>query len=190
MSMDVLGSGLCDAGHHEDALSVQEAMLSMVRRLGEPEENILSVQANLARTYAKVGRPLEALCIERDIYSAHVKIHGEAHENTLISALNCASSLNRLQRFKEAKSLMRKMIPVARRVVGEYDETTIRIKWTYTLALYSDDRATLGDLHEAVTTLEDVEPIARRVFGGAHPLTKGMEESLQVARAALAARET
>ena len=34
------------------------------------------------------------------------------------------------------------------------------------MALYQDPRATLDDLREAVTTLEDTERIARRVFGG------------------------
>ena len=36
-------------------------------------------------------------------------------------------------------------------------------------------RATLDDLREAVTTLEDTERIARRVFGGAHPLTTNID---------------
>ena len=44
-------------------------------------------------------------------------------------------------------------------------------------------------LSEAVTTLEDTVRIARRVLGGAHPLTKGMERDLQLARAALGARD-
>ena len=38
--------------------------------------------------------------------------------------------------------------------------------------------------------LEDLEPTARRVLGGAHPLIKGFEDELQDARAALRARET
>ena len=53
-----------------------------------------------------------------------------------------------------------------------------------------DPGATLDDLREAVTTLEDVERTARRVFGGAHPITAGIELRLREARAALAARET
>ena len=40
--------------------------------------------------------------------------------------------------------------------------------------LYEDDGATLDDLREAVTTLEDTERTARRVLGGAHPLTMGL----------------
>ena len=55
----------------------------------------------------------------------------------------------------------------------------------YAEALYSDPAATLDDLREAVTTLEDVERIARRVLGGAHPLTGGIESALKSAREAL-----
>ena len=64
------------------------------------------------------------------------------------------------------------------------------MRWTYADALYRDDGATLDDLRAAVTTLEEIGPIARRVLGGAHPLTKGMEAELRNARAALRARET
>ena len=63
------------------------------------------------------------------------------------------------------------------------------MRWNYAEALYKDDSATLADLREAVTTLEDVDRIARRVLGGAHPVTTGVERDLQRARAALRARE-
>ena len=38
--------------------------------------------------------------------------------------------------------------------------------------------------------LEETERTARRVLGGVHPLTEGIEKSLQNARAALRANET
>ena len=53
-----------------------------------------------------------------------------------------------------------------------------------------DPDATLDDLHEAVTTLEEIERTARRVLGGAHPLLEMFEEYLRQSRAILAARET
>jgi hypothetical protein len=53
-----------------------------------------------------------------------------------------------------------------------------------------DDDASPDDLAEAVNTLEEVERIARRVFGGAHPLTTDIGHDLRDARAALGARET
>ena len=60
----------------------------------------------------------------------------------------------------------------------------------YGRALYYDEGATLDDLREAVTTLEDAGRIARRVFGAAHPTTEAIENELRDARAALRARET
>ena len=54
---------------------------------------------------------------------------------------------------------------------------------TYAKALYEDDGATLGDLREAVDTYEDTERTARRVFGGAHPLTVDFGVVLRHARA-------
>ena len=94
-----------------------------------------------------------------------------------------------LQRFEEAKSLLRKMMPVAGRVHGESHELTLKMQCGYAQSLYRDDAATLDDLREAVETLEDAERTARRVLGGAHPLAVGIEQQLRKLRAALAARE-
>ena len=80
------------------------------------------------------------------------------------------------------------MMPVARRVLGESHELTLRMRWVYTMALCDDHGAILDDFHEAVTTLVDVERVARRVFGGEHPFTTGIEGELQEARDALYAR--
>ena len=94
-----------------------------------------------------------------------------------------------VQRFEEAKSLLRKTLPVARRVLGENDETTLRIRWYYAQTLYKDPAATLDDFREAVTTLEETERTTRRVLGSAHPLTATIERELRNARTALCARE-
>ena len=53
------------------------------------------------------------------------------------------------------------------------------------MALYQDGAATLDELREAVTTLEDAARISRRVLGGAHPLTTAFEGDLRAARDAL-----
>ena len=63
-------------------------------------------------------------------------------------------------------------------------------RMVYAMAIYNDTGATLVDLHLAVTTLEGTERTARRVLGGSHPLTGGIEQFLREARAALRARET
>ena len=82
------------------------------------------------------------------------------------------------------------MIPVAARILGDTHEYVLRMKSNYAVGLYKDEGATLADLREAVTTLEDMARIARRLLGGAHPTSSAIEECLGYARAALSDRET
>ena len=128
--------------------------------------------------------------MKRDVYSRHLKLHGEEHVETLIAAGNYTSAVLHLKRFDEAKGLTRKVIPVTRRVLGESNEVMLKMKKIHALALVMDDSATLDDFREAVTTLEDTEPIARRVLGGSHPLSVDIESDLRRARAVLHTRET
>ena len=95
-----------------------------------------------------------------------------------------------LKRFEEVKSLLGKTMPVARRVLGDSHDDTLRMRTLYAMALCNAKGATLDDLRKAVTTLEETERTMRRVLGGAHPLTMDVERDLQNARAALRARDT
>ena len=156
---------------------------------GDSANNVLAVQTNLATAYSKLGRHEEALRLKRDVYSGMLNLFGQENNRTFVVGNNYATALLDLKRFKEAKSLLLKTLPVARRVLGENHETRLRMRWYYAAALYQDDAATLDDLREAVTTLEDLEPVARRVMGGAHPTTAVIGRALQNARAALGARE-
>ena len=65
-AMNQLGNGLYEAGHYADALSVQEADLSMKRHLGALEEPCSS-QTNLARTYHMLGRLEELIDVARHL---------------------------------------------------------------------------------------------------------------------------
>ena len=186
-AMTQLGNGLSMACQHQAALSAREAELSILRRLGESDSRILAVQSNLAITYSELGRDEEALRVRRDVYSGLSELYGEEHEDTLRAANNYAFSLRDLSRFEEARSLLRRTVPVAQRVRGENDALTLSMRSNYARALCYDPAATLGDLREAVTTLEEIEQIARRVLGSDHPITKAIEQSLQNARAALRA---
>ena len=196
LAMKMLGNGLSDAGRHEDALPVREAELAMYRRAEGPEASswgiswsILTTQGNIAMSLTALGRFEEAVRMRQEVYSGLLKLNGEEDESTLKAAMNHAASLVSLKRFEEFKSLMRKMIPVARRALGESNDTTLRMRSSYANALCEDTDATLDDLREAVTTLEDTARIARRVFGGAHPLAAAVEGGLRQAQEALRARK-
>ena len=136
------------------------------------------------------GRYEEALSLQRDAYFGFLKLLGEEHGHTLLAAYYYAANLLDLKRYAEARKLLRKTLPVARRVLGVTDGLTLRMSWIYAKGLIRNDGATLDHLHEAVNTFEEIEPSARRVFGGADPLTMVIERDLQGARAELRARET
>ena len=189
-AMGLLGTGLSDAGHLADAVSVYEARLSLMRRLGAPAYEMLIVQTYLANAHARLGRVEQASNVLRDVYFGRLRLSGEEHKDTVIAANNYASSLRLLGRFEEAKSLFRNTIPVAQRFIGESDRIMLMIKMAYAETLYKDADATLDDLREAVTTNLETARTARRVFGGSNPLTVDIEDSLRDARAALRARET
>ena len=106
-AINVLGNGLYEANHYEDALSVKEAELSTERRLGAPEQAILVTQSNLAPTYLALGRLEEALRMQRDVYSGYLKHYGNEHRETCLIAENYALTLMDLGRFKEAKRVLR-----------------------------------------------------------------------------------
>ena len=145
---------------------------------------------SLANSYQKLGRAEEALQMRREVYFGRLKRHGEENIRTLSEAVCYAMDLISSSRFEDAKALLRKTLPVARRVFGENEVLPLTMRTNYARALYQDPGVTLSDLREAVSTLEDVAGISRRVMSGAHPITKGTEGELRAARAALRARET
>ena len=107
--------------------------------------------------------------------------------------MNYASSLatfGDLERFEEARSLLRKTMPVARRVLSESDELSIRMRSLYAQSLYMGDGATLDDLRESVARLEELTRTTRRVLGDSHPLVDDIKRDLQRSRTALRASET
>ena len=154
-------------------------------RVGASEDSILIVRTCLANSLTRLGRNEQASNMLRDVYSGRVRLNGEEHIETITAALNYAGTLCCLKRFKEAKSLMRKPVLVSRRILGESNATTLTVRWSYAQALYLDTGATFDDLREAINTLEEIEPTARRVLGSAHPLTAGIERSLRAVQAAI-----
>jgi len=137
-----------------------------------------------------LGRLDEALSLRQEVYSGRLKVNGEEHRDTFVAANNYANSLRLQDRFEEATVLLRKWMPKARRVLGEGHRLTLKMRRSCAAALLEDPAATLDDLREAVTTLEETERIARRVLGSANPTTESVETALRNARAALHARET
>ena len=82
--------------------------------------------------------------LRRDVYSGYLKLLGEEHRPVPFwQPTTTQLSLAAAKRSEEAKTLMRKTIPVARRVLGESDETTLRMRSNYGLALCEGAGASL-----------------------------------------------
>ncbi|CAH0378065.1 unnamed protein product [Pelagomonas calceolata] len=191
-AMKQLGNGLYAAndvgcGDVLDSFCVRHAHLSLLRRVGAPEGDILAARGKLARTYRMLGRGEEALRIVRHAYFKHCRLLGEDDRESLVLAENYASSRLYLDP-DEAKALLRKIIPVARRVFGEDHQLAIRLRWLYAARLCEDPKGsepTLDDVREAATTLEELERTARRVLGGGHPMAREIKSSMHYARSLL-----
>ncbi len=191
LAMAQLGNGLSYAFRFDDQLRVLESNLSTLTRLGVIEECILDMRDNIASCYSSLGRQEEALKMRREVYARSGQLSSTITDDVMfLRVLNLAVSLRTTERFTEAKYFLREQLPKARRVLGEGHHTTLRMRWTYAETLFKDDDATLDDLREAVTTLEETTQTGRRVFGGTHPLTVEIEKDLRKSRAALRARET
>ena len=102
---------------------------------------------------------------------------------------NLAISLFLVKNFEEGKSLLRKNIPVARRILGENAEFTLTMRFNYARGLYNDPGATLSDLRESVRLFEKIEPTAQRALGSAHPEVGKIERVWIHAREKLRAGE-
>ena len=154
---------------------------------------MLAFQATNALKLKQLNPPRlgKALRLQRDVYEGYLKLHGEEHYETLRAANDLAMTLTELQppSYKEVKALLRRPMLVARRVLGENHELTLKMRLLYAMALYKDPGATLAELREAVATLEETSRTARRVLGGAHPFVLALEASMRLSREALHNRE-
>ena len=187
--MTVLGNGLFDAGHYEDALSVQEAELAMERRLGGSEDNILAVQGNLANTYGKLGRRDEALSAYRDAYARYKSLFGNSDERTLSAANNLVHQLMKQSKYAEAVSILRKPLSDARRALGDDHDLTLALGSLLADSLASTGTSpTVDDLREAIAIREDICKRSQRLLGRSHPNTQIRQRALDYARSYLASQ--
>jgi len=97
---------------------------------------------------------------------------------TLVAASNVADSLINMQRFEEAKRVLRKVIPVAQRVLGTQNELTLSLREDLSRATL-DGESSAKEKRQALRMLEDVAGVRRRVLGPAHPETLFTQTELE-----------
>ena len=164
----------CDRVHTQAPSS-----LATMKRHGASEFNQLIAHTSMADCYEDLGRNKELLAKRRDIYERMVKLRGAADRDTLIDATRLADALILEGCYREARSFSAQQSRVARRVLGPESRDTIYHRLAYAVSLYKDDASRLD---EALAIFVDIYQTARRVFGDAHPVTRGVQEKLSEAR--------
>ena len=90
-------------------------------------------------------------------------------------------SLMELERFEEAKRLLRKVIPVARRVLGTEHELTLSMREDLSRSILDGDSSG-NEKRQALQMLEETVAVMQRVLGPAHPNTLHAQNNLEVYR--------
>ena len=98
-----------------------------------------------------------------------------------IAANNYGIALVDLRCFEEAKRLLRKVLPVARRVLGAEHARTLSLREDLARATLDGDSSS-KEKRKALQMLEDTVAVIRRVMGPAHPDTLHAQEKLEIYR--------
>jgi hypothetical protein len=158
-----------------------EAKLSSDERFGVSEDNILNTKSLIAASYQTLGRFDESIELRRHIYSRAVALNVDP-PTRYGHAVNLSQSLVEGGHYKEGKSFLRKVLPAARRSLGEEDQVYMSLRGNFATALRADGVFSRDDLAEAVTIFEDLFRVMRRVYGAKHPHTERMLRNLAKAR--------
>ena len=144
--------------------------------------------------YLQLGRHEEALAMQRRSWEINKGNVSEAPEYVFGIALSLARVLFDSSRYAEAKTFCQEQIPIAQGALGGEHPNTLRLKHVYAMCLQychkaaveNDDVAPsdslLEDHVEATRILEELTPIARRVFGPHHHSAALFERELLRAR--------
>ena len=117
----------------------------------------------------------------REVYSGRLRLNGDEDEKTLLAANNYAMVLLELQSFEEAKKVLRRTVPVARRALGAEHALTLSLREDLSRATL-DGKSSADEKREALQMLEDTVAVMRRVLGPAHPDTLHAQSELKMYR--------
>ncbi len=153
------------AGRHKIAVAHEEALLELARSdYGPKNERTVRVMANLAASYASMGRYAEAEPMTRDVLKAAVEISGRESAEYASSVSALAVLLEETGRHDEAEPFLHECLDIRLKVLGE-DHVD-----------YARSLSNLGAHFYAKERYEEAEPLLRRAadakraaLGEAHP---------------------
>ena len=137
-----------------------------------------------SRRPGRLGRPRDAVALERELHDHYVATYGDDHPDTLTSAGNLAIRLAALGEHEQARALDEDTLARRRRVLGDDHPDTLR-----SANNLADRLAELGEHEQARALDEDTLTRRRRVLGDDHPDTLTSANNLADRLAALGEHE-
>jgi hypothetical protein len=142
-------------------------------RLGDDDENSLTVVGYLAWALRDMGHYAEARELNEDTLARRHRVLGEDHPDTLASANNLGNDLRNLGEHQAARELDEDTLARLRRVLGEDYPDTLR-----SASYLAVDLRNLGEHQAAREQDEDTLARRHRVLGEDHPNTLASANSL------------
>ena len=158
---------LLNLSEFQSALKIQEHVVSVRRRVLDPEDPILWVsQSNLAQIYFGLGDLQTARRLQEDGLEFFERVLGPDHPHTLGTKSNLSITLSSLGELAAAQTLQEDALEAQNRLLGAEHPSTLTTRTNL-----ADTLKTLGRLDEAIRHERDVLAALQRLHGSQHPKT-------------------
>ena len=194
-AMTELGNGLFSAQAAAEALVVHKAQVVAYARNPPSSDQIdlpyLGALSNVANCFAQLGREEEAQVIRRMVLAKERSFYGDGHLEPIMTAANIANAMVQCKKpsakkYAEIREFTREWVSIAQSSgLGDHHITN-RIKEAHAYGIYRDPAASLDDVREGVTILEDVDRSYRQILGKDHPVSAHTRASLIYVKGRLA----
>jgi tetratricopeptide (TPR) repeat protein len=162
-----IGSFLSDEGNWKDSERFEIRSYEILDSLfGSDDQNTLTSMNNLAVTYERQGRLLEAADLNEKVLGARRRMLGEEHPETLTSMNNLAETYRGQGRLLEAADMHERELEICKRILGEEHPETLTSMNNLAATYWDQER-----LKDAADLEESVMKAWIKNLGGEHPDT-------------------
>jgi hypothetical protein len=114
----------------KEAIMYFKKLLELYQASGNPE-GIHHCESNIANAQLRSGEKVDSSELQHFIrnkayYELCIAKHGLEHADTIFAGVDLAMNLSNLHRTIEAERLIRKLVPLSRRILGPHHDTTKR----------------------------------------------------------------
>ena len=169
-----------DTGETVNSIERLEQLIPVYTRVFGPNSlKLESLRGSLALACSRVGNPVKAAEIYRDVYQARLDAHGQKSLASITAGSNYANALMATNKKPDAAELMETLLIDARDHLGDEHYTTIIL--TRSLGTYYLEN---GRLNRGIELVEEAVRRTRQRYGEQHRLSLSSANALGIAQIA------